>query len=85
MDMSQLQGLDLQGMKDALLTLARLADAKMVRYSKPSGPIERNLWFHYRGLRDGLLDLVCSRIGLLEEAEMNLHSEVAQPLPEGTT
>ena len=75
MDMSQLQGLDLQGMKDALLTLARLADAKMARYSEPSGPIERNLWFHYRGLRDDLLNLIGSRIGLLEEAAMNLHSD----------
>jgi hypothetical protein len=78
MDMLQLQGLNLQETKEAILTLAHLADVKMVRYSEPSGPIERQLWYHYRGLRDGLLDLVTSRVGPLEEAQMNLHQELQE-------
>jgi len=78
MDMSQLQGLNLQETKEAILMLAHLADVKMVRYSEPRNYHEKGLWIHWKGLRDGLFELVTRQVGVLEATEMQYHCEMGK-------
>ena len=80
--MTQLQGLNVQEMKEAILVLAKVADGKMARYS--GGPEhDITMWRLWREYKDSLFGVVSGPLTSLEEAQVENLSRIGTPIGGG--